>query len=195
MVTVPFPCNCIQMSLTAEAIQNSNTIPKRDPINYTAHERSFCKVHLFTLQSATTQKSRLNYQARAAALLLCSITSPCRTRIFNAKRVITLGAVSVPPGCGMRQLCSGRTRSLLQDCSAEQLCPASPLGAGLLEPERRKQHRQETSTPEIPGCRYPIVFSFPPHAVCWMFKTYRKIAPVIQQQISDAQKQNTKTAA
>lgn len=109
--------------------------------------------------------------------------------------VITLGAVSVPPGCGMRQLCSGRTRSLLQDCSAEQLCPASPLGAGLLEPERRKQHRQETSTPEIPGCRYPIVFSFAPHAGCWMFKRYRKIAPVIQQQISDAQKQNTKTAA
>lgn len=184
------------MSLTAEAIQNSNTIPKRDPTIYATQERSFCKLHLFTLQSATAHKSRLHYQARAAALLLCSITCspPPAAHGCLMLQVPFPWALSVPP-------------VQLRDewGSSAPAGPAASLPAGL-------QHRaalpcqppwnraagaraRQTNTPESPECSYPILFSFPLRAGCWMFKRRRKIALVIQQQISDAQKQNTKTAA
>lgn len=109
----PFPCNCIQLSLTAEAIQNSNAIPKGDPTNHAAYETSFCKLHSFALQPATTRKPRLNYEAQAAAPLLRSITS---SPPAAAHGYLTLN-VSLPcvrasrPGWNV-ELCSGRNRSL-----------------------------------------------------------------------------------
>lgn len=110
---LPFPCNCIQMSLTAEAIQNTTTIPRRAPTNYAAYERSFCKLRFFTLQSATTQKSRLHCQApqQPRALLRALMPSRCRPRVLDGKCAVTLGAVP-PQDAGMWQLRSGRTRSL-----------------------------------------------------------------------------------
>lgn len=157
MVTVPFPCNCIQMSLAAEAIQNSNTIPKRDPINYATRERSFCKLHLFTLQSATTQKSRLNYQAQAAALLLCSITSPCCTRIFNAKRVITLALCPclLAVGCGSSAP-AGPAASCRTAAPSGSALPV-PLEQGFWSPSAgnstaRKQTHLRSQGAGIPSC-------------------------------------------
>lgn len=171
------------MSLTAEATQNSNTIPKRHPTNCTACERSFCKLHLFTLQPATTQKSRLNSQAQAAALLLCSIPSSPPAAAHGYSRIFGAGC-AIPPalcpcpqdaGCGMWQL---------PPAGMQQQPPWSRASAA---------QTQGKNTPEMPAGRDPLGSSSPPY--CWMFKTHRKFTPVVLRHISDAQKQNAKTAA
>lgn len=137
---LPFPCNCIQMSLTAEAIQNTTTIPRRAPTNYAAYERSFCKLRFFTLQSATTQKSRLHSQApqQPRALLRALMPSRCRPRVFDGKCALTLGAVP-PQDAGMWQLRSGRTRSL-----HPSLRTAAPSGSALPVPLEQGCRRQHT---------------------------------------------------
>lgn len=124
MVTVPVPCNLVQMSLTAKAIQNSNTIPK---ITYTTYGRSFFKLHLFTLQSVTTKRviPKLPGTGSNPAVVSHHTHPPPAGfgRIFNAKRFVTppccARASHLPPrwhGTGVSggrwQLCSAGTRSL-----------------------------------------------------------------------------------
>lgn len=127
---LPFPCNCIQMSPTAEAIQNSTTIPRRAPTNYAAYERSFCKLHLFTLQSATTQKSRVHSQAPAAAPLLCSVPwSPPA-----AAHGYLMGNVSLPWALSRRRM---------RGCGS--CAPAGP--AASISPSRRTAAPSSSALP------------------------------------------------
>lgn len=53
----------------------------------------------------------------------------------------------------------------------------------------------KTKPAENQGCGYPVIVAFPLYAACWVFRRYQKAAPVIKQQISDAQKQNIEAAA
>lgn len=136
------------MSLSAEATQNSNTIPKRHPTNCAACERSFCKLHLFTLQPATTQKSRLNSQAQAA-LLLCSIPSSPPAAAHGYFGIFGAGC-AIPPalcpclqdaGCGMWQL---------PPTGMQQQPPWSRASAAHTQDKKTHQRCQQAGIPSDP---------------------------------------------
>lgn len=63
------------------------------------------------------------------------------------------------------------------------------------EIQTHKMAPLKTKTAETQGCGYPVIVSLPLYTVCWVHRRYQKAAPVIEQQISDAQKQNIEAAA
>ena len=143
----------------------------------------------------------------------CYVTSPppATRRIFNAKCFIT------PPCCIRASYPAGTGRSLWRDvagssalrgpaasrCSQQQWDCSDEQAALLCQSpwyrtfgiRTHKMAPLKTKPAEIQGCEYPIILSSPLYTVCWIVKRYQKIVPVIQQQISDTQKQNIKAAA